>query len=143
MKSDDLPIMLREGIENDLGHIVVTWSKSYASSDFAKPMKFSTYMDNHIDLINETLDTASIIVACLNDDQNIIIGYVVFELVDDETIVHYIHVKPKFRKYGVASLMLDALRANKLVTTHKTKLSKLITKRGVDYNPYLFLRRKQ
>ena len=139
--SINLPIKIRPMTPDDFAHIVVTWTKSFKQSDFAESIDFNTYMDHHKDLVQETVEQCVGSVACSESDESLILGYCVFEKITPEIIVHYIHTKPKFRRFGIANLLISQFRSHPITITHKTKFTKYLKKLTYTYNPYLFLRR--
>lgn len=137
----NLPVITGLAQPDDLGHVIVTWCKSYHQSDFARSIKFNTYMDHQKHLAQDIVDSCPVLITALEDDPSVIIGYTVFEPFNNDTIIHYIHVKPKFRSFGIATLMIKEIAKGKLFITHKTKHFKLFKELKAEYNPYLFFER--
>jgi ribosomal protein S18 acetylase RimI-like enzyme len=138
-----LPVKIRPMTAEDFGHIVVTWCKSYKTSDFAEEIKFDTYMDHHKDLVQKAVETGEGAVLCLEDDETLIIAYIVYELHEQHSVVHYVHTKPKFRRFGFASQLIDHIAHKNFTITHKTKRTKYLKRKNFNYNPYLFFERKE
>lgn len=138
------PVKIRQGTETDWPHIVITWLKSFARSDFARYINVSIYRQNHKRLIQKFVETSDIILACAEDDETFIFGYVIYEF--DRTagvIVHYLHVKPKFRRYGIGKrLLMLATGQEPYTITHYTKPFKWLKQTNYKYDPYLFLEEK-
>lgn len=134
----NLPVMIRDGTPDDFGHIVVTWCKSYKTSDFAEEIKFDTYMDHHKQLAQNKVETGRAAILCLEADPNLIISYCVYETDDDGVVIHYVHTKPRFRKFGFASMLIDSVAPSNFIATHKTKMTKWLKRKNFNYNPYLF-----
>lgn len=79
-------------------------------------------------------DKTIIRIACLPDDENVILGYSITNL--DSTVLHYVFVKTAWRKKGIARSLIP----NKLVAvSHLTNLGKeLLTKLPETvFNPFL------
>jgi GNAT superfamily N-acetyltransferase len=140
--TEKLPILLREGDSADFAHVVTTWIASYASSDFGRTMKHSTYIQNHKPIAQDCVEQGQIMIACNNQDLDYIYGYTVYERLKDLSIIHYVHVKPAFRRFGIATMLLNSVTMNKFVATHRTRDAKKLPRKDYDFNPYIFLRRK-
>jgi len=138
MSKHNLPVIIRPITPDDFAHIVVTWCKSYKTSDFSEEIKFETYMDHHKELVQKTIETAQGSVLCLDSDKSLIISYCIFDQIRDELVIHYVHTKPRFRKFGFATQLIDSIVHSNFTITHKTKMTKYIKQTNYNYNPYLF-----
>lgn len=93
--------VVRDAMESDFPFIYSTWLKGlrYGNKTYEK-MDKDSYFKNYHRIIGNILSRpdAYILVACLNDDPTTILGYSVRE---GENILHYIHVKNAFRRFGI------------------------------------------
>lgn len=129
-------IMIRLGTKLDESFIYATWLKGYfyGNPDFAdmQPATFYAVYPRVIETILNRLGS-NVVIACLKDDPEVIIGYAVFT----DKVLHYAYVKQPFRSQGV----LRALIASNPGTTeysHKTKPAKaLAAKFNLTFNPIL------
>jgi hypothetical protein len=85
-------------------------------------------------LIQETLLRSTIRVACLKEDQDVCLGYSVFE----EDILHFVFVKSNFRRLGLATLLMP--KTIKTVTQMTSKGYLMMKRRfpEASFNPFAF-----
>jgi ribosomal protein S18 acetylase RimI-like enzyme len=106
---------------SDFGFILNSWLKSYRNSKFAKGLKNETYYRNQGELIMGLLATAVTVVACADDDEDQILGYIVGqEPVDGPGYqVHYVYIKHLYRRLGFASALTKHLAGDRAIyVTH-------------------------
>lgn len=113
----------------DLPFIISSWFQSYRSN--AK-IDYQVYNEYQHKLIHKILTHCEISVAVDKNDDNIIYGYIVFELRHPQ-IVHYIYTKSSYLGLGVATSLL---KKNIIGDFYYTAQTKKIIKNGL-YNPYL------
>lgn len=93
---------VREAIEDDFPFIYSTWLKGLRfGNDVFNLIEQESYFKNYhraLEVILTRPDTR-IDVACLIDDPATILGYAVL---GDSGILHYVHVKQAFRRFGIA-----------------------------------------
>lgn len=126
---------LREPKKNDISFIYSTWLKSYHYDSWTKNIAKSIFFDHYKLIIDEILLTAQIKVACSKDDEDIILGYLVFE----DQILHYCFVKDAFRGYGIATnLVKSSLNSNTYEISHRTHslLNIIRDRKDFIYNPF-------
>lgn len=75
------------------------------------------YFEDHQPVVKDILARSSVLVACLPDASDVVVGWM---CVEAETL-HYIQVKPRFRRSGVASWMLEQFRNVALSYSHRTR----------------------
>lgn len=117
----DLAFVIRPAADDDLNFIRSTWLREYADSSWARAAGAS-YWPGHIRIRDELLDRAPPIVASLEVEPTSICGWACFEA----GTIHFVFVRPRWQKLGVARLLLEPFDAKPAVYTHKT--------RGVDSN---------
>ncbi|MCL2724790.1 MAG: hypothetical protein FWD69_10175 [Polyangiaceae bacterium] len=134
-------LTLRDMRESDKNYVLSSWVRSYSAHGL------HGYVD-HRDLcadyapIAEALVARSVVrIACLRAEPDVIVGWHAREgLTPDAplTVVHYLAVKPRWRRLGVASWMTRELLEMGLDYTHRTDLA---VKFGIPPNwafrPYL------
>jgi len=92
--------------EREHNFIYATWSKeNYETYPYKFAVK-SKYMARQHKIIDETLLKSNIIVCCNKNEPDQIYAYVIFEQVEDATMVHYIYVKKDFRNFGFATELM-------------------------------------
>lgn len=118
--------------------IFATWLKSYqAASPNTKHIPRDDYFTGHHKVLERIFARKpTVMLAVLPDDHEVILGYSVTE---NDTI-HYVYVKPAFRRYGIATALLGASGISPRARfTHYTYVIRLMHERvkEMTYNPYL------
>jgi GNAT superfamily N-acetyltransferase len=76
------------------------------------------------------------VVACDDQDQSLIMGWLCFELYHDTPVLHYLYVKAIYRNMGVAKELFNSCIKRESYYTHRPdKLRELVHK--MTYVPYL------
>lgn len=95
----------------------------------------------HHPVVERILDKSIVLVATKRDDPNIAFGYIVAEESAKPPAVHFIFVKPVFRRMGVGKILIHALNwdLNKAFYTHSVgDMTWLLSKYpGLKYYPHL------
>lgn len=131
--------------ETDFNFVISTWLHNYlhSSANFTKYLDCDTYFKYHHEILenilNRSLEQSK--VAVFEKDPNIILGFLVFEQIGKEAIMHYIYVKPSFRQKTISKELFTSLHLESpnINYTHLTKMGvKLKNKlsKGSLYNPY-------
>lgn len=128
---------IRDVSESDFPFIYSTWLKGlrFGNEAFGLMEQHSYFRNYHnaIEAILSRPDT-HIKVACLRDDPSTILGYAVL---GKDGLVHYVHVKQAFRRFGIAGELCpkDLKRV-----THVTKTGWAIIREKFPaciYDPFL------
>lgn len=129
---------IRSMLDSDVNFILSTWLKSYYEElrrNGAKGVQYpkdDVFFQGHQDKIKDILKRAKCEICTAPDDDNQIIGWVVY----DPSSIHYCYVKQIYRKMGVAKALVSrALTARSY--SHHTKYTRFIIK-GLQYDPYKF-----
>lgn len=135
-------IKIRKSNNDDFSYILVSWARHFKfSSIFARKISPAIYFSNHHKVIKKILNrkTTHVLIAHLPDDPDVIIGYLVYEGVESRPTIHMIYVKRAFRKFGVATELLNGFRLRNAMFTHWTNDLKWIKQKAVSlqFNPYL------
>lgn len=125
---------IRDIKPEDVNFVLATFLRGlyYGDSWFSKIPK-QVFMDNYKNVAESLVQKATVKVACLKDDPDVIIGYSI--LSNDYQTIHYVYVKAAWRKQGIARSILPQYPTT---VTHLTELGhQLITKfNGVIFNPF-------
>lgn len=129
-------IAIRDGHDGDKNFILATWLRGlYYGSDFFRAINKDVFMKNYHAFLERTLTApyTRVKVACLKDDPEVIIGYLVTNKSGDTA--HWAFVKSNWRKSGVAARLADG----KLIKcTHLTAAGNFIKlKHNLEFNPFL------
>ena len=131
---------IRQALGNDLAFIYSTWLNSYrADSHYRKTCTKFIFFKEYPRVVDLILGRATTIVACLPDQPNVIIGY----LVHEPGVCHYAFTKESFRKLGVMSTLWNhAFKEREVVTSHKTRcVEGAMEFHRVTFNPFLLFER--
>lgn len=150
-------VKTRPAKESDFNFIMSTWLKSYRDSDFAKSIPNDIYYNYHQALIYKILqkEDNSITVLCAPEDEDHILGYVVYNT--KAPIIFFLYVKYTFRRIGLGKMLFNAVRdfyqkevkipetmpekpeeVLHIQCTHKYKLwGVFASKYRLIYNPYI------
>lgn len=103
-------------------------------------------MIEHAKVLNKLMEASKILVACDEDDEDFLLGYLVYED-EPDLLIHYIFVRYEARKKGLANEMLNEIRFQERLNnkefvwfSHLTGNGSFITKNkglNLNYNPYL------
>ncbi len=135
------PVAVRDVVENDIGYIIMNWSRQFWKqhpNNFVEP---DIYVPRQTRIIKTLLNTCCTRVLCIDDEPDSIIGFVVYQDLDDKNvIIHYGQVKGVFRRFGYFKHLLESIgAANKtIIYTHDFKLLKKVKDRyPLVYKPEL------
>jgi len=143
----------RAATAKDVPFIRHSWVMSYCKHSVVAPdsrpprgacgarMSSSTYVPEQHELIAKILQRASCVVACNAEDPDQIFGYLVFEKQHDRPCIHYLYVKEKFRKLGIAHALAKEAAAHMpegpLWASHWSHLLPVVMKPAeVEFNPF-------
>jgi hypothetical protein len=133
MNKKDL-VAIRPGVQTDVNFILATWLRGLRyGNDWFEAMESESFFRNYSKIINGLLakDGVQVAVACLHDDPDVILGY----LVSEGDKIHWAHVKSAWRKIGIASSLAPE---NVKTVTHLTRAGMAILKRrpSIKFDPF-------
>jgi hypothetical protein len=138
MYKSDL-IEIRDGVEADKAFIFATFLRSlyYDGGIFGEVPK-DIFMLHYHAVIESllSLPSAEVKVACLKDDNEVIVGYALLSAHGE--ILNYLYIKSAWRKIGLAKALAGSSVKS---VTHLTKvgLSILKKQKGIIFNPFRFV----
>lgn len=140
-----LPVTVRFFQNEDKNFILHSWMVSFRQENYAQTVCNEVYYFNHQRVIGKIAETADIFVACSVDDPNQIWGWLCAQQgPEGSLLVHYVYVKSRYRRFGVAKLLLSAagyIPGAKVWGTHwSEKADKIGSKFNAKFNPYLLMR---
>lgn len=99
--------MIVEGLGDARSLVYSTWLRSYEhSSPMTKQVPRAVFFTEHHKVIDRIMARDPIVkMAVMPDDPSVVFGWAVVEKGPAYT-VHYVYVKPDFRKYGIAKALL-------------------------------------
>jgi ribosomal protein S18 acetylase RimI-like enzyme len=140
MTDDAAPkILHRELRAEDRNFVLGTWLHHARRRVWRHDPAGSDYDAGHSAAIAACLSRSSATVACLADDEYVILGWACWE----RGVLHYCYVKPEFRRLGIARSLLalaGLLEDDELTCSHWSPdlKSSFGRDRWVRYDPYRF-----
>ena len=102
----DLLLKLRHLSDSDRGWVVTSWLRCVVDGEgksLPRAIAYRLYEPS----IKQLIDRSVIVVACLPEDPDVILGWVAIEA--ERSALHFVHVKGRWRRLGVASKLLEDL----------------------------------
>lgn len=125
---------IRDMKEGDKNFVLATLLRGlyYGDSWFSQIPK-DIFMSNYKLVAQALVGKANIKIACLKEDEDTIIGYSI--LSHDFLTIHFVYVKEKWRKHGIAKSLLPKYPTS---VTHLTELGKTLLPKFKDavFNPF-------
>jgi GNAT superfamily N-acetyltransferase len=104
--------------DEDRNYVLSSWLRSYAEGPEFRNVPRSVYFGLYEPLVKQLLARSTIAVATLPDAEDVVLGWMAVE--DDA--LHYVLVKPRWRKLGIARWLLGQISATGAVYTHAPPL---------------------
>lgn len=130
--------VVRDATAEDANFVLSTFLRGiYYGNDLFNLIPKAVFMESYKDIARKLFydqTKTTVKVACLVEDQRIIIGYSILSA--DYLNIHYVYVKQKFRKQGIAKSLLPKYPVS---VSHLTEIGKnlMITKfPDTHYNPF-------
>lgn len=139
---EQLEIVVRDAVQEDLPLIYNSWLKQYRESPFTVGISNSVYYTQHRKLIDGLISRAEIKIACDSNDPTKIYSWACGERYE-VPVIHFAYTKKPYRNCGLAKILLKELGCtddDHIVTTHfmKYRNSRQNNKdKKIVYNPYL------
>ena len=99
--SNKISIAFRPYATTDINFILSNWLHTWANAPANFGVHKHVYYKTAEAHIKDTLARCGAIVACDPNDPDDLFGFIAAEYMDDETVIHWIHVKPSFRGFGI------------------------------------------
>jgi GNAT superfamily N-acetyltransferase len=136
-------LLVRYANDGDINMITNNWLESFRDGYFNSTVSNRVYYNQHHKILEALLPRCMVLVACHPEEPRIGLGWMACEAMDRHLVIHYVYVRKRARQMGVANELLqfvigsdelDLVR-NRVITTHQTHKSKIIT-RGVRETGY-------
>lgn len=111
----------------DKNFILTHWFKSRKTSEIRFiSIDQATYDEYLYSSILKTLDSNEVRIACSDEDRSIIYAFICFNVYRGYPVIHYIYVKPAFRKFKIASKLVEYVKnlsenKDKIIITYRNK----------------------
>lgn len=128
---------VRDFKESDRNFIISTFLKGlYYGDSWYSLIKKNSFMTNYKPVIEALLNKCAVKVACLPDDEDVILGYSILSQ-DFQSIV-WVHVKQSWRGNGIARRLCPS---HPKAVTHLTKVGKILLDKldGTVFDPFIQL----
>lgn len=130
-------LKLRSALGSDLNFIFDTFRESMRmDSSLGRSCKASIFKREFNRVIDHLLEKAKTTIACMVEDENVILGYLIWE----PSIIHYCFVKRAFRGMGIAKELVQSSNlSSDIQCAFKTRSSKEIFNKypSLIHNPLL------
>lgn len=128
---------IRPSTGNDKNFILATFLRGlYYGESYYSLIPKQVFMENYKTVAEAIINNPKniIMIACLKEDPNVILGYSILSA--DPTTIHWVYIKSMWRKKGIAKSLLPA---DPVAVTHLSKLGlSLLPKfKDIIFNPFL------
>lgn len=100
--------------EQERNLVLAGWLRTYVETIHGMERSVSFRLCEGV--VKHLVDTSTVVVACLPDAHDAVLGWVCF---DGDTL-HYVCVKPRWQRLGIASLLLADFLEHEVTYTHRT-----------------------
>lgn len=125
---------IRDGKDEDKNFILATFLRGlyYGDSWFSLIPK-DIFMTNYKQIAEAVVDNSIVVVACLPEDADVILGYSL--LSKDLQAINFVYVKSAWRKKGIARSLVPMYPTS---ASHLTDLGKILIKKFENciFNPF-------
>ena len=143
-------IRLRPVRSEDVPLVTNSWLRSFRDSCHVWGVPDQSYFWCHHKILEKLIPRSSVVVACLEDDPNVILGWIAYEMAGEVMVLHNCYVKKPFRGLHVASRLFKEVyeiegEPTAVIFTARTKHSWSLYEKKLKasekplwvYNPYL------
>ncbi len=130
-------IDIRGAETNDLAFIYSNWLRGQRFGlDYFESMDSDAYYEMQKEVVQAILSRTdvSVRVACATDDRELILGYVVAQILNDGASIVWIFVRPSARKQGIAKQLCEGLRV-KSVGSITNMGNEIRTRKDLPFKP--------
>lgn len=141
MENREPRIGIRRMVDDDRAYITHTWLHTHRHfGDWHVRMDREVYMRCHRLVVHRLIEAHATLVAYDPEDPRVILGFLCGDNYASAPVVHFIYVRDRLRRFGVAkALMLELgwVTSAPIIATHWTSAVKsLQQQRPIMFNPY-------
>ena len=114
---EPLAIHVRLAGQDDIAFVSNSWLKSYRDADAVAGCPNRVYFPWQHRVLERLIPRAALLVACLDSDPSKIAGWCCYERQSGAIVLHYVYVKGKHRRLGLARQMIEMVRDAEAVPT--------------------------
>lgn len=140
MRKEDL-LTIRDARQEDTSFIMATWLKGiyHGGDPFFRKIPKNVFMSGYPKLLSKILTSPGVVVkvACLKEDQDVIVGYSVYRQGGGVTVLDFVYIKKDWRGIGLAR---DLLPSEAYAATHLTRAGEAVLTKlypNAIFNPFL------
>lgn len=137
----NVPVLFRPLALEDKSFFFNSWLKSFRFGTLCKNVENTIYYLNQHKIIEGIVKRSKVVVCCNADDPKLIYGYICWEIVDGQFVLHFMYVKEPYRKLGLAKMLMQQTGHDFTTLgcyTHQTKVSYYYEEKyNLIYHPYL------
>lgn len=101
-------VSIRPGSGADHAFILATWLRSFRhNSPMTRRITDAVFFKHHHPIVTDIVARSTVLVAALEDDPNVILGYLVTERQPGAHVLHFAYTKKEFRRMRVFSQLLE------------------------------------
>ncbi len=125
--------VLREMRDGDRNYVLSSWLRSYADAPEFRGTQRPVYFAMYEPLVKSIIARSTVAVATLPESTDVVLGWMAIE----GDALHYLLVKPRWRKLGIATWLLEQLGDIQATYTHapSTAVGAKLIPAGWVYNP--------
>lgn len=137
-------LIYRPYLDSDVNFIRSSWANSYykgvTNHKAVSPEDFHSF---HRKLIDRFFSrpSATVIVVHLENEPNIIMGWIAVEIISTHLVIHYIYIKNSFKQEGLIDELIKRVNSKQkpVLTTHLTDKAKRIMKKSNKYRDFIYI----
>ena len=137
-----IPYMLREHTESDRNFILNSFLQSFREHSNHSYIPKSIYYKNQAEIIEFLLSTANCLVVCFPEAPEEIMGYIIYEQVVGNLVVHFAYIKTTYRTHHIMNEIIDSIipsSTSNIIATHIPYYFRYLkekSKYSMVYDPY-------
>lgn len=101
-------LQARPATTDELDAVAALWIRSWQRSEHAGPIPNHLFYEAYRPAVNYLLKRGRVVVVVESSVPDVFLGFAVVEDGFKHPVVHYVYVKPHYRKHGVGKLALSA-----------------------------------
>ena len=112
----------RDFKETDRDYVTRSFLFSFlGNSSEAKKINKDSYMVGQNKVINHLIDTSKVLIACDDQDEDLILGFMIYDNFPLADVLHYCYLRKDFRQNGIVHLMIKQIqKSDSLAISHIT-----------------------
>jgi GNAT superfamily N-acetyltransferase len=101
--------------EEDRNYVLSSWLRSYAESREFRHVPRPVYFRLYEPAVKAMLERSTVVIATMPESADVVLGW----LATEGEVLHYMLVKPRWRRLGIAGHLLEGMSGLALEFTHE------------------------